>query len=90
MARQAVKGPASRPAEGRSSMPAKEARERILAAVDELFYRDGVRAVTAGRIRSAMDISMFSLSVIWSCPTWTRLPAGICDAADVTDRSVTS
>src|SRR5262249_53394482 len=45
MARQAVKEPASRPAEGRTSMPAKEARERILAAVNELFYRDGVRAV---------------------------------------------
>jgi len=61
MARQAVKEPASRPAEGRASMPAKEARERILAAVDELFYRDGVRAVGVDAVIEHAGVNKMSL-----------------------------
>jgi AcrR family transcriptional regulator len=61
MARQAVKEPASRPAEGRISMPAKEARERILAAVDELFYRDGVRAVGVDAVIEHAGVNKMSL-----------------------------
>src|SRR5215470_8070081 len=61
MARQAVKEPASRPAEGRTSMPAKEARERILAAVDELFYRDGVRAVGVDAVIEHAGVNKMSL-----------------------------
>jgi AcrR family transcriptional regulator len=61
MARQAVKEPASRPTERRSSMPAKEARERILAAVDELFYCDGVRAVGVDAVIEHAGVNKMSL-----------------------------
>jgi AcrR family transcriptional regulator len=61
MARQAVKGPATRPAEGRTSIPAKEARERILAAVEELFYRDGVRAVGVDAVIEHAGVNKMSL-----------------------------
>ena len=61
MARQTVKEPASRPAEVRTSVPAKEARERILAAVDELFYRDGVRAVGVDAVIEHAGVNKMSL-----------------------------
>ena len=61
MARQTVKEPASRPAEVRTSVPAREARERILAAVDELFYRDGVRAVGVDAVIEHAGVNKMSL-----------------------------
>jgi AcrR family transcriptional regulator len=61
MARQSVKEPASHPAEARASMPAREARERILAAVDELFYRDGVRAVGVDAVIEHAGVNKMSL-----------------------------
>src|SRR5499427_8043894 len=61
MARQTVKEPASRPAEVRTSVPAREARERILAAVDELFYRDGVRVVGADAVMEHAGVNKMSL-----------------------------
>jgi len=61
MARQSVKEAASRPVEVRTSMPAREARERILAAVDELFYRDGVRAVGVDAVIEHAGVNKMSL-----------------------------
>jgi AcrR family transcriptional regulator len=61
MGRQSVKEAARRRTEGRTSMPAKEARERILAAVDELFYRDGVRAVGVDSVIEHAGVNKMSL-----------------------------
>src|SRR5215831_11853765 len=61
MARQSVKEPAGIRPEGRPSIPAKEARERILAAVDELFYRDGVRAVGVDAVIEHAGVNKMSL-----------------------------
>src|SRR5215470_1270367 len=61
MARQSVKEPARIRPEGRPSIPAKEARERILAAVDELFYRDGVRAVGVDAVIEHAGVNKMSL-----------------------------
>jgi AcrR family transcriptional regulator len=46
---------------GRASMRAKEARERILDAVDELFYRDGVRAVGVDSVIEHAGVNKMSL-----------------------------
>src|SRR5262245_58338210 len=61
MARQSVKAVGPRRAEGRSSVPAKQARERILAAVDDLFYRDGVRAVGVDVVIEHAGVNKMSL-----------------------------
>ena len=61
MARQSVNEAVSRRTEGRTSIPAKEARERILAAVDELFYRDGVRAVGVDAVIEHAGVNKMSL-----------------------------
>jgi len=61
MARQSVNEDVARRTEGRTSIPAKEARERILAAVDELFYRDGVRAVGVDAVIEHAGVNKMSL-----------------------------
>jgi AcrR family transcriptional regulator len=61
MARQSVKGAAPPATEGRPSLPAKVARERILQAVDELFYRDGVRAVGVDSVIEHAGVNKMSL-----------------------------
>lgn len=61
MARQSVKEAAPRRAEGRTSLPARVARERILQAVDELFYRDGVRAVGVDSVIEHAGVNKMSL-----------------------------
>jgi len=61
MARQSVNEDVARRTEGRTSIPAKEARERILAAVNELFYRDGVRAVGVDAVIEHAGVNKMSL-----------------------------
>src|SRR3954471_7852781 len=56
-----VKGAAARPGKVRTSLPAKVARERILQAVDELFYRDGVRAVGIDAVIEHAGVNKMSL-----------------------------
>src|SRR5262245_56622007 len=60
MARQSVKEAPSR-AKGRTSLPAAVARERILEAVGELFYRDGVRAVGVDAVIEHAGVNKMSL-----------------------------
>jgi AcrR family transcriptional regulator len=61
MGRQAPKEASLRRPEGRTSIPAKAARERILQAVDELFYRDGVRAVGVDAVIEHAGVNKMSL-----------------------------
>ena len=59
--RGSVRPGAARRPEGRTSLPAKAARERILQAVDELFYRDGVRAVGVDSVIEHAGVNKMSL-----------------------------